>query len=68
MHTKSDHLPNFIKHIPASIDNRLFSTEILLKEPTKQYTDNLRQSGHNNKLAYKPTDTNHQKYNIRPNA
>ena len=65
IHTESNHPPNIVKHIPAAIENRLsnlFSTEILFKESRTLYEDNLRQSGYNKKLAYKPTDTNHQKH------
>ena len=40
----------------------LCSIEILFKESTTHYEDNLRQSAYNKKLTYKPTDTNHQKY------
>ena len=65
IHTESNHPPNIIKQIPASIENclsNLSSTEILFKESTKHYEDNLCQSGYNKKLTYKPTDTNHQKH------
>ena len=58
-------LPNIIKYIPASIETRLSnlsSTETILKESTKYYENNLRQSGYNNKLTHKTTDTNHQKH------
>ena len=57
--------PNIIKHIPASIETRLSnlsSTETIFKESTTHYKNNLRQSGCNKKLTYKPTDTNHQKH------
>ena len=57
--------PNIIKHIPASIEtclSNLSSTEIIFKESTTHYENNLRQSGYNKKLTYKPTDTNHQKH------
>ena len=63
IHTESNHPQNFIKHIPASIDSRLSnlsSTETVFKESTSHYENNLRQSGYNKKLTYKPTDTNHQ--------
>ena len=56
---------NIIKHIPASIETRLSnlsSTEIIFSESTTHYENNLRQSGYNKKLPYKPTDTNHQKH------
>ena len=49
----------------ASIETRLSnlsSTETILKESTKYYENNLRQSGYNNKLTHKTTDTNHQKH------
>ena len=65
IHTESNHPPNIIEHIPASIENclsNLSSTEILFKESTKHYEDNLHQSGYNKKLTYKPKDTNHQKH------
>ena len=65
IHTESNHPPNIIKHIPASIETRLSnlsSTEIIFKESTKHYENNLRQSGYNKKLTYKPTDTNHQNH------
>ena len=65
IHTESNHPPNIIKHIPASIETRLSnlsSTEIIFKESTTHYENNLRQSGYNKKLTYKPTDTNHQKH------
>ena len=69
IHTESNHpLPpqkNIIKYIPASIETRLSnlsSTEIIFKESTKHYENNLRQSGYNKKLTDKPTDTNHQKH------
>ena len=57
--------PNIIKHIPASIETRLSnlsSTEIIFRESTTHYENNLQQSGYNKKLTYKPTDTNHQKH------
>ena len=63
--TECNHPPNIIKHIPASIEttlSNLSSTEIIFKESTTHYKNNLRQSGHNKKLTYKPTDTNHQKH------
>ena len=65
IHTESNHPPNIIKHIPASIENRLSnlsSTEILFKESIKHYEGSLRQSEYNKKLTYKPTDTNRQKH------
>ena len=65
IHTESNHHPNIIKHIPASIENYLLnpsSNEILFQESTKHYKDNLHQSGCNKNLTYKPTDTNHQKH------
>ena len=69
IHTESNHPPppprNIIKHIPASIETRLsnlFSTEIIFKESPTHYENNLRQSGYNKKLTYKPTDTNHEKH------
>ena len=64
-HAESNHPPNIIKHIPASIETRLSnlsSTETIFKESTTHYENNLRQSGYNKKLTYKPTDTNHQKH------
>ena len=48
IHTESNHPPNIIKHIPASIENRLSnlsSVEILSKESTTHCEYNLRQSG-----------------------
>ena len=63
MHTESSH-PRNIKHIPASIEthlSNLFSAEITFKESTARSENNLRQSGCNKKLTYKPTYTNHQK-------
>ena len=57
--------PNIIKHIPASIETRLSnlsSTEVIFRESTTHYENNLRQSGYNKKLTYKPTDSNHQKH------
>ena len=65
IHTESNHPANIIKHIPASIETRLSnlsSTEIIFKDSTTHYENNLRQSGYNKKLTYKPTDTNHQKH------
>ena len=64
IHTESNHPPNIIKHIPASIETRLSnlsSTETIIKEST-HYENNLQQSGYNKKLTYTPTDTNHQKH------
>ena len=57
--------PNIIKHIQASIETRLSnlsSTETIFKESTTHCESNLRQSGYNKKLTYKPTDTNLQKH------
>ena len=65
IHTESNHPPNIIKHIPASIKTRLSnlsSTETIFKESTTHYKNNLLQSGYNKKLTYKPIDTNHQKH------
>ena len=65
IHTESNHPPNIIKHIPASIEaclSNLSSTETIFKESTTHYENNLRQSGYNKKLSYKPTDTKHQKH------
>ena len=65
IHTESNHPPNIIKHIPAFIETRLSnlsSTETIFKESTTHYENNLRQSGCNKKLSYKPTDTKHQKH------
>ena len=64
IHTEFNDPPNIIKHIPVSIETcltNLSSTEIIFKESTIHYENNLRQSGYNKKLTYKPTDTNHQK-------
>ena len=63
--TESNHPPSIIKHIPASIQTRLSnlsSTETIFKESTAYYENNLQVSGHNKKLTYKPTDTNHQRH------
>ena len=60
IHTESNHSPNIIKHIPASIEtclSSLSSTETIFTESTTHYECNLRQSGYNKKLSYKPTDT-----------
>ena len=60
IHTESNHSPNIIKHIPASIEtclSSLSSTETIFTESTTHYEYNLRQSGYNKKLSYKPTDT-----------
>ena len=60
IHTESNHPPNIIKHIPASIETRLSNlsfTEAIFKESTTYYENNLRQSAYNKKLSYKPTDT-----------
>ena len=65
IHAESNHPPNIIKHIPASIETRLSnlsSTETIFKQSTTHYKNNLRQSGYNKKLSYKPTDTKHQKH------
>ena len=65
IYTESNHPPNIIKHIPASIETRLSnlsSTEKIFKESTTHYENNLCQSGYNKKLSYKPTDTKHQKH------
>ena len=65
IHTESNHPPNIIKNIPASIETRLSnlsSTETIFKESTAHYENNLRQSRYNKKLSYKPTDTKHQKH------
>ena len=65
IHMESNHPPNIIKHIPASYQTRLSnlsSTEIIFKESTTHYKNNLLQSGYNKKLTYKPTDTTHQKH------
>ena len=65
IHMESNHPPNIIKHIPPSIEtclSNLSSTEIIFKESTTHYENNLRQSGYNKKLTYKPTDTSHQKH------
>ena len=42
--------------------SNLCSTETIFKKSTTHYENNLRQSGYNKKLTYKPTDTNHQKH------
>ena len=68
IHKESNHPSNIIKHIPASIEtclSNLSSTETIFKELKTQYKNNLRQSGYNKKLTYKPTETNHQKRNRR---
>ena len=41
--------------------SNLCSTETIFKKST-HYENNLRQSGYNKKLTYKPTDTKHQKH------
>ena len=54
IHTESNHTPNIIKHIPASIEtclSKLSSAEIIFKESTTHYENNLRQSGYNKKLT-----------------
>ena len=58
-HRESNHPPNIIKHIPATIENHLSELS------SKHYADNLHQSGRNKNLTYKPTDTkyeNHSKH------
>ena len=65
IHTESNHPPNIIEHIPASIETRLSNlsyTERIFKESTTHYENNLRQSGYNKKLSCKPTDSKHQKH------
>ena len=65
IHTESNHPPNIIKHIPASIETRLSNlsfTGTIFKESTTHYENNLWQFGYNKKLTYKPTDTKHQKH------
>ena len=42
--------------------SNLSSAEIIFKESTTHYGNNLRQSGYNKKLTYKLTDINHQKH------
>ena len=57
--------PQLLLNISASIETRLpnlSSTETIFKESTTHYENNLRQSGYNKKLSYKPTDTKHQKH------
>ena len=57
--------PQLLLNISASIETRLpnlSSTETIFKESTIHYENNLRQSGYNKKLSYKPTDTKHQKH------
>ena len=64
LHTESNHSPNIIKHIPASIVNHLSnlsSAEIMFKESKTHYKHTLQQSGYNTKLTCKLTDTNNQK-------
>ena len=54
IHTESKHPPNIIKHVPASIEtplSNLSSTEIIFKESTTHYENNLRLSGYNKKLT-----------------
>ena len=63
IHTESNHPPNIIKHIPASIENRL--THPLLKYYSKnqQYNTNIICDDLDTirkKLTYQPTDTNQQ--------
>ena len=65
IHTEYNHPPNIIKHIRASIETRLSSTKTIFKESATHYENNLRQSGYNKKLTYKPTDTNYQKHSKR---
>ena len=65
IHTQSKNVPNTIKHIPVSIENRLRnlpSTEILFNKSAIHYKDNLRQSEYNKKLTWKTKDTNSQKH------
>ena len=63
--TESNHPQSIVKQIPASIEtslSNLTSTEAIFKKSTTHYEYNLRQSGYNKKLTYKPTDKNHQKH------
>ena len=56
IHTESNHPPNIIKHIPASIETRLShlsSTETIFKESKTHYENNLRQSGYNNTKTHR---------------
>ena len=65
IHTESNHSPNIIKHIPASIETRLSnlsSTDTIFIGSTTNYKNNLQQSGYKKKLSYKPIDTKHQKH------
>ena len=63
IHTESNYMPNIIKQIPVSIENRLsnLSREIF-KESTTLYEDKLQQCGYSKKLTYTPTDTNQEKH------
>ena len=54
IHTESNHPANIIKHIPTSTEtclSNLLPTEIIFKESTTHYKDNLQQSEHNKKLT-----------------
>ena len=66
IHKKSNHLPNIVKRLLTSIENRLSnlpSNGKLFHESTAYYQDNLWQSGYIKNLVYKPTDKNQQKHN-----
>ena len=55
IHTESNHPPNLIKHISASIETRLSNpsfTGMISKESTTNYKNNLGQSGCKKKLSY----------------
>ena len=51
-----------ILNIFQPLYSNLSCTEILFKESTTHYVDNLRQSGYNTKQNYKPADTNHKNH------
>ena len=55
-------LLNIYQALKKIVNSNFSSTEILFKESTTRYEDNLWQSGYNKKLTYKPTDTNQQKH------
>ena len=64
---ESNHPPNIIKHLPASIEKRLsnnFSDEKIFKEADIYYEDTSNKAGYINKLVYyAPSASNQENKN-----
>ena len=67
MHTLSNHLPQIIRQLPLSINERLCnnsSNETAFESTKLEYQEALTKNGYNSTLKYKPKNTSGKNRNV----